>query len=51
VVTDKAVNVEDGNKIRETVVPQEYQCKSGALNKARALQYCLEVILIGRVTD
>ena len=28
--------------MRETVVPSSYRTKTGALNKSRALQYCLE---------
>lgn len=44
VVTDKFIGLEDQqrNRVREVVVPQDYRTKSGALFKARALQYCLE---------
>lgn len=42
VVTDKAINLPKHRKVREVVVPSDYQTKSGALFKARALQYCLE---------
>lgn len=42
VVTDKAVNLPKHRRIREIVVPKDYQTKSGALFKSRALQYCLE---------
>lgn len=42
VVTDKPVNIPKHRRIREIVVPQEYKSKSGAMFKARALQYCLE---------
>jgi len=45
VVTDKAIDIkgDKGDKrILETVVDSTYKTKSGALNKARALQYCLE---------
>lgn len=30
------------NRAEEVVVPSTYRTKSGALNKSRALQYCLE---------
>ncbi|KAK6626347.1 hypothetical protein RUM43_006658 [Polyplax serrata] len=43
VVTDKPINVEVvSRRVRELVVPISYKPKSGALFKARALQYCLE---------
>lgn len=42
VVTDKAVGLPIHRRIREVVVPKSYKTKSGALFKARALQYCLE---------
>lgn len=42
VVTDKAVNLPKHRRIREIEVPKDYQTKSGALFKSRALQYCLE---------
>lgn len=42
VVTDKALNLPRHPRIREIVVPSSYRTKSGALFKARALQYCLE---------
>ena len=46
IVTDKEIEM-DGNlrkhvRIRQLVVPKSYETKSGALFKARALQYCLE---------
>ena len=42
VVTDKAINLSKHRRVREVVVPAEYKTKTGALFKARALQYCLE---------
>ncbi|RVE45088.1 hypothetical protein evm_010276 [Chilo suppressalis] len=42
VVTDKAINLPKHRRVREVVVPSEYQTKTGALFKSRALQYCLE---------
>jgi len=42
VVTDQAINLSGDKRIIETVVDSTYKTKSGALNKARALQYCLE---------
>ncbi|XP_076319509.1 beta-1,4-mannosyltransferase egh [Tachypleus tridentatus] len=42
VVSDKPVNLTKHPRIRELVVPSTYRSKSGALFKARALQYCLE---------
>ncbi|CAH1110884.1 unnamed protein product [Psylliodes chrysocephalus] len=42
VVTDKAIGFQQHRRIREIVVPADYRTKSGALFKARALQYCLE---------
>lgn len=42
VVTDKALNLEKSLGVREIVVPTKYMTKSGALFKARALQYCWE---------
>ncbi|CRL04095.1 CLUMA_CG017208, isoform A [Clunio marinus] len=42
VATDKPINIPKHRRIREVVVPREYKTKSGALFKARALQYCLE---------
>lgn len=42
VVTDKALGLAKHPRIREVVVPTTYRPKSGALFKARALQYCLE---------
>ena len=43
VVTDKSVNLVGNDlRTRELVVPIEYKTKSGAMFKARALQYCLE---------
>ena len=41
VVTDQPIHLSKEKRILETVVPTSYQTKSGALNKARALQYCL----------
>ena len=32
----------DSRHVREVVVPDSYKSRSGARNKARALQYCLE---------
>lgn len=42
VVTDRAIGLPNNPRIREVVVPPAYKPKSGALYKARALQYCLE---------
>lgn len=42
VVTDKPINLPIHRRTREVVVPPNYKTKSGALFKARALQYCLE---------
>ncbi|XP_047003886.1 beta-1,4-mannosyltransferase egh [Schistocerca americana] len=42
VVTDKVVGLANHRRVREVVVPATYRPKSGALFKARALQYCLE---------
>jgi egghead protein (zeste-white 4 protein) len=42
VVTDQAIHLTGDKRVIETVVDSTYQTKSGALNKARALQYCLE---------
>lgn len=42
VVTDKPIGLPRHRRIRELVVPAAYRPKSGALYKARALQYCLE---------
>lgn len=42
VVTDKPVNLAPHRRVREIVVPSHYKTPSGALFKARALQYCLE---------
>ncbi|CAK1545847.1 unnamed protein product [Leptosia nina] len=42
VVTDKAVNPPHHEKLREIVVPSEYETKNGTLYKARALHYCWE---------
>uniref|UniRef100_A0A2M4BNA4 Putative beta-14-mannosyltransferase egh n=1 Tax=Anopheles marajoara TaxID=58244 RepID=A0A2M4BNA4_9DIPT len=42
VVTDKPIGLPKHRRTREIVVPREYQTASGAMFKARALQYCLE---------
>jgi egghead protein (zeste-white 4 protein) len=44
IVTDKSINLVDlpVNKVYEVLVPKEYQTKTGARYKARALQYALE---------
>ena len=45
VVTDVPLNLpiyENSHRIREIVVPKDYQTSTGALNKSRALQYCWE---------
>lgn len=42
VVSDKPIGLEPHRRIRELVVPTNYQTSTGALFKARALQYCLE---------
>ncbi|XP_045167229.2 beta-1,4-mannosyltransferase egh-like [Mercenaria mercenaria] len=42
IVTDKPVNCQEKDRIREIVVPKGYSTKNGSLYKARALNYCLE---------
>ena len=42
VVTDKAVSIVENEFTREVVVPPSYATRSGAMFKARALQYALE---------
>lgn len=42
VVSDKPIGLAQHRRIREIVVPLNYCTSSGALFKARALQYCLE---------
>ena len=42
VVTDKSISVFPSPFLREVVVPADYTTQSGAMFKARALQYCLE---------
>lgn len=42
VVSDKSIDLKPQRRIREIVVPASYRTSSGALFKARALQYCLE---------
>jgi len=42
VVTDVPIHLASEKRVLETVVDSTYKTKSGALNKARALQYCLE---------
>ena len=42
VVTDTAINLKTEKRVLETLVDSTYKAKSGALNKARALQFCLE---------
>ncbi|GMS92288.1 hypothetical protein PENTCL1PPCAC_14463, partial [Pristionchus entomophagus] len=42
VVTDNRIDLAAGRLVREVVVPSAYKSKSGALFKARALQYCIE---------
>lgn len=42
VVSDKPIRLDQHRRVREVVVPSEYHTSSGALFKARALQYCLE---------
>jgi len=42
VVTDNPINLTTDKRVMETVVDSTYKTKSGALNKARALQFCLE---------
>ena len=41
-MTDNPINLTTEKRVIETVVDSTYKCKSGALNKARALQFCLE---------
>ncbi|TRY73453.1 hypothetical protein TCAL_07901 [Tigriopus californicus] len=42
VVTDIKINLNETKRLQEILVPSSYTTKSGALNKSRALQYCLE---------
>jgi egghead protein (zeste-white 4 protein) len=42
VVADKSISITPSLYACEVVVPIDYQTKSGAMFKARALQYCLE---------
>ncbi|XP_052867365.1 beta-1,4-mannosyltransferase egh-like [Anopheles cruzii] len=42
VVTDRPIGIPKNHRTREIVVPKEYRTTSGAMFKARALQYCLE---------
>lgn len=43
VATDKRIGITEPNgRVREVVIPKEYRTKTGAMFKARALQYCLE---------
>lgn len=42
IATENLIDVPKNEKIREVVVPKDYQTRSGALFKARVLQYCLE---------
>lgn len=42
VVTDTSVSPPLSQRVREVVVPPHYRTRSGAMFKARALQYCLE---------
>ena len=42
VVADRSISLNPSLHAREIVVPDDYQTKSGAMFKARALQYCLE---------
>lgn len=42
VVTDSPINLPKNSKLREIVVPDDYETMSGAKFKARALQYALE---------
>lgn len=42
VVTDRPINLAKHPRISETLVPNDYKTKSGALFKSRALQYSLE---------
>lgn len=42
VVTDKVIGLPNHRRIREVVIPSSYKPRTGAMYKARALQYCLE---------
>ena len=42
VVTDKSISIVENESTREVVVPSTYTTLSGAMFKARALQYALE---------
>ena len=42
VVTDKSISIAENESVREVVVPSNYTTRSGAMFKARALQYALE---------
>jgi egghead protein (zeste-white 4 protein) len=49
VVTDKPISLPKHRQIRQIVVPREYRTKTDALFKCRALQYCLEDDVTGRL--
>jgi beta-1,4-mannosyltransferase len=42
IATETPLDIPKNQMIREIVVPKDYQTKSGAMFKARVLQYCLE---------
>ena len=42
VVSDKSISLAASLRCHEIVVPDSYKTRSGAMFKARALQYCLE---------
>jgi beta-1,4-mannosyltransferase len=42
VVTNKALNLPKHPRLREIIVPDDYQTENGTMFKARNLQYCLE---------
>ncbi|CAG0896610.1 unnamed protein product, partial [Cyprideis torosa] len=50
VVTDKPIGLHGNPLVREIVVAKDYKTKSGALFKARALQYCWEKS-VDKLTD
>lgn len=50
IVTDKSIYLPQNEKVREIVVPAEYNTKHGSLFKARALHYCWEEN-VNKLTD
>ncbi|XP_054163777.1 beta-1,4-mannosyltransferase egh-like [Oppia nitens] len=43
IVTEKSMSFITNKYIKEIIIPKHYETKSGAIFKARALQYCLDI--------